>query len=205
MTAHPVGSTLFGDVGVPGIGTITAKVVEQLANVVRAAFTAELIDPTRWTTVATSTQKYRPSTAIRTLVERRDGHCRFPWCSRPAAVCDADHVIPFDDGGETTAANLQMLCRHHHRAKTFGGWAVQMTAEGVCTWQLPTGPMLLTFPNDAIPCGVDNVGRPHGERHDHDETTVHRPGTPEHDVDPHEADGHGAHHDHRERRVPVPG
>lgn len=146
----------FGDARVPGVGTIVAAVVEELARVVGAVFTTELMDAERWTTIATSTQKYRLSTAIRTFVERRDVHCRFPWCSRRAEGCDADHVVPFADGGETSAANLQMLCRHHHRAKTFGGWAVQMNADGVCTWQSPSGPMMLTHPNDAVPRDPDD-------------------------------------------------
>lgn len=197
ITPAPSASPLFGDVRVPGIGTITGAVVEQLARVVGAVFTAELVDPMRWTTVATSTQKYRPSTAIRTLVERRDGHCRFPWCSRPAAVCDADHIVPFDDGGETSAANLQMLCRHHHRAKTFGGWAVQMSGDGTCTWQAPSGPMLRTRPNDAVPHAVGDAGQPHDERHDHGEAAIRLPGAAGHCADLYEAEGHRVHH-HRE-------
>lgn len=30
---------------------------------------------------------------------------------------DADHVTPWSKGGSTTAANCQMLCKHHNRAK----------------------------------------------------------------------------------------
>lgn len=45
----------------------------------------------------------------------RDEHCRFPGCDRPAAWCDAHHVIHWEHGGLTRADNLVLhCCRHHH-------------------------------------------------------------------------------------------
>ncbi|GEP34523.1 hypothetical protein NSZ01_22910 [Nocardioides szechwanensis] len=40
-----------------------------------------------------------------------DHHCVFPWCSRPAARCDIDHVVPHNRGGPTCSCNLAPLCR----------------------------------------------------------------------------------------------
>nr|WP_225911084.1 HNH endonuclease signature motif containing protein [Dermacoccus sp. Tok2021] len=67
---------------------------------------------------------------------------------RPGEFCDADHVVPYADGGATSGENLQLLCRHHHRAKTFGGWAVVMRSDGVCVWNSPTGTWYRTDPAD---------------------------------------------------------
>ncbi|MDP9821499.1 HNH endonuclease signature motif containing protein [Nocardioides massiliensis] len=65
-----------------------------------------------------------PPERMREQVILRDAHCQGPHCTRPARSCDIDHVEPYvppDEGGppgQTTPANLQVLCRRHHRMKT---------------------------------------------------------------------------------------
>ena len=55
-----------------------------------------------------------PAPMRRALVVR-DRHCRFPGCDRPPAWCDAHHVVHWANGGPTSASNLVLLCRRHHR------------------------------------------------------------------------------------------
>lgn len=55
---------------------------------------------------------------VKAYVRGRDGRCIFPGCSRSAWSCQLDHRIPYDDGGQTNAANLYCLCAHHHNMKT---------------------------------------------------------------------------------------
>ncbi|MEZ5090274.1 MAG: HNH endonuclease signature motif containing protein [Micropruina sp.] len=38
----------------------------------------------------------------------------FAGCNRPAADCDAHHIVPWQQGGATSLANLCLLCKHHH-------------------------------------------------------------------------------------------
>lgn len=64
------------------------------------------------------TNAYVPTDAVRAYVRARDGFCIFPGCEVEAERCQLDHRIPFDDGGETTPANLFCLCQKHHNVKT---------------------------------------------------------------------------------------
>lgn len=59
----------------------------------------------------------------------RDQHCRFPGCTRPPVMCHAHHVEHWVDGGETSLANLVLLCGHHHRLIHGSPWQVRISAE----------------------------------------------------------------------------
>lgn len=61
---------------------------------------------------------YATTPTMRAAVTGRDGHCRYPGCTKPATMCQMDHVIEYDDRGPTTPANLISLCQHHHNIKT---------------------------------------------------------------------------------------
>ncbi len=61
-----------------------------------------------------------PSRKLGMAVKFRDGTCTGPTCTKPAADCDLDHLVPAPSG-PTTASNLNDKCRHDHRAKTHAG------------------------------------------------------------------------------------
>jgi hypothetical protein len=68
----------------------------------------------------------------------RDWTCTFPGCSRPATQADLDHIINFN-GTNTTASNLHILCRTHHRIKTYAGWTPTRQPDGTTVWTSPDG------------------------------------------------------------------
>ena len=53
--------------------------------------------------------------ALRRALALRDKGCTHPGCTRPHHWCDAHHIVHWADGGETSLANLVLLCRRHHR------------------------------------------------------------------------------------------
>jgi hypothetical protein len=62
--------------------------------------------------------------AMRAAVCARDLRCVFPGCDRPSNWCDVHHLTHWADGGDTSVANLVLLCRHHHVLIHEGGWTI---------------------------------------------------------------------------------
>ncbi|HLK72450.1 MAG TPA: DUF222 domain-containing protein [Streptosporangiaceae bacterium] len=91
-------------------------------------------------------RRYRPSRALRHLVNARNTRCTAPSCGRPAARCDEDHTTPWHLGGLTCPCNIAPLCRHHHRCKQAEGWWLEQPEPGVLEWRAPSGRTFVTGP-----------------------------------------------------------
>ncbi len=89
---------------------------------------------------------YRPSRALAHLIKVRNTRCTAPGCGRPAARCDLDHTLAWDQGGITCECGLAPLCRHHHRCKQAQGWRLEQPEPGVLKWQTPAGRRYTTAP-----------------------------------------------------------
>ncbi len=83
--------------------------------------------------------QYELPDRLRETIDQRDGHCVFPWCTRPARRCDHDHAIAYDAGGPSCSCNVAPLCRHHHRLKTHTPWRYKIPEPGVHVWTSPHG------------------------------------------------------------------
>jgi len=82
---------------------------------------------------------YEVPDRLRDQVLLRDHTCVFPWCTRSARKMDADHVIPYAEGGATSSDNIAPLCRRHHRLKTHTAWTYTMLEPGSFLWSSPHG------------------------------------------------------------------
>ncbi len=89
---------------------------------------------------------YRPSRKLQHLIKARNNRCTAPGCGRPAARCDLDHTIAWDQGGLTCECDLAPLCRHHHRCKQAQGWRLAQPEPGVLVWRTPAGRTYATGP-----------------------------------------------------------
>jgi hypothetical protein len=89
---------------------------------------------------------YHPSRKLAHLIRARNATCTAPGCRRPAARCDLDHTVPWDQGGLTCECDLAPLCRHHHRAKQAEGWRLEQPEPGVLKWRTPSGRSYTTTP-----------------------------------------------------------
>src|SRR5699024_1452061 len=87
-------------------------------------------DPRTGAILDVARRRYQPPAALAQFVRHRDGTCVAPGCSVPARSCELDHVTPWAQGGKTSAANLQLLCAHHHKVKTIGAFISQRQPDG---------------------------------------------------------------------------
>ena len=58
--------------------------------------------------------------ATRSAVKLRDRTCTYPGCDVPMDQCQVDHIVPFEDGGETTQANGRLRCKKHNFDRLHG-------------------------------------------------------------------------------------
>ena len=131
------------DPALPGTldNTQTPVLIEQIRTWCQTAGTKVTIKPVIDLAADPTTVTYRPTQAIREPVVLRDRTCVFPDCGRRRV--DLDHIDPHALGGATSAHNLAMLCRRHHRAKTHGHWSYVMLEPGRYEWTSPTGATVL--------------------------------------------------------------
>ncbi|WP_404290174.1 DUF222 domain-containing protein [Glutamicibacter arilaitensis] len=59
----------------------------------------------------------------------RDRGCIYPGCKMPASRCEADHVDPWEEGGQTRVDRGALLCPMHHHARHAGLFSL-VVAEG---------------------------------------------------------------------------
>ncbi|MFC7447134.1 HNH endonuclease signature motif containing protein [Rhodococcus daqingensis] len=109
---------------------------------------------------------YRPDATTTALVRARDGHCRFPGCTRPAAQCQTDHIVEYwaydpAFGGWTIVSNLQCLCQFHHQLKTLGRWTVTALPGHALLWTSHTGTTAITLPAGAHGSHTHTTPSPH--------------------------------------------
>ena len=91
---------------------------------------------------------YHPSRKLAHLIRARNARCTAPGCGRPAARCDLDHTVPWDQGGLTCECGLAPLCRRHHRCKQAEGWRLEQPQPGVLIWRTSAGRSYATTPTE---------------------------------------------------------
>jgi len=120
-----------------GYGAIPAAVARELAA--DGKWRKFITDPTTGNLLDFGRESYLPPQALRDFLLARDKTCRFPGCRRSGIKGEIDHVIPWEEGGETSRRNLGLLCKRHHQLKTHGGWKLESFEDGSCEWTSPVG------------------------------------------------------------------
>ncbi len=119
-----------------GFGPLPAQVARELAG--DAAWRRLVVEPVTGYLLDYGTATYRPPQALVDYISARDRRCVFPGCENPQSGCDLDHAIAHP-AGSTSATNCGLLCRRHHRLKTFRPWKLKRHPDGSATWRSPSG------------------------------------------------------------------
>ncbi|HEY8700424.1 MAG TPA: HNH endonuclease signature motif containing protein, partial [Arthrobacter sp.] len=83
---------------------------------------------------------YRIPKTMRQWLRLRDGKCPFPGCTNHSLDNDADHLLPWADGGTTGITNLTQPCPKHCELKHNTAWQpTQATNTKPPGWTSPTG------------------------------------------------------------------
>ncbi|WP_427017676.1 DUF222 domain-containing protein [Pseudarthrobacter sp. P1] len=99
-----------------GYGPIPASIARDLAAGA-PSFLRLLTDPVTGEALDQAPERYRVSEAMRAWLRARDRTCTFPGCNTATAHTELDHLLAWEDGGDSTAANLASECPKHHLLK----------------------------------------------------------------------------------------
>ena len=112
--------------------------------------------------------------ALRRLLEARDDHtCCFPGCERRRQL-QAHHREHWAYGGETSLANLVLLCWQHHRLVHEGGYTVEGDPEAGIRFRNRHGIVWPQAPPRPPPARADDlIAANHAHGHQIDPDTNH--------------------------------
>ncbi|MFG6446178.1 DUF222 domain-containing protein [Microbacterium sp. P07] len=137
---------------VEGVGPIPIAEARELCGGAEG-WMRVLIHPETGMVLSVGRDLYRPPKPLQRLVRWRAERCSGPGCAIPAARCQIDHQIAWEDGGRTELTNLTPLCVGHHTVKHHGGWRVTQVegSGGVIEWLSPGGRRFLVQPERTVP------------------------------------------------------
>jgi HNH endonuclease len=79
-----------------------------------------------------------PKAIVRALHARDQGCCRFPGCGNRRYL-HSHHVEHWSNGGETSLANLMLLCTKHHTLVHEGGFRIEQDFQNRWYFLRPDG------------------------------------------------------------------
>ncbi|AQX14925.1 hypothetical protein BCR15_10145 [Tessaracoccus lapidicaptus] len=107
-----IGLGKAGLIGVDDVNGLSPGEVRRLACDA-AIIPVVLGGPSRLLDVGRTYRTFTPG--LRAALLQRDGGCAFPGCTATPACCEAHHIVPWWQGGDTRLGNGVLLCPHHHR------------------------------------------------------------------------------------------
>ena len=113
-----------------GLGPLPAPIARDLARDTEADVWLRRLftRPEDGALVAMESRRRLFPNRLRRFLILRDQTCRTPWCGAP--IRHADHVVPVEAGGITSAGNGQGLCVACNHTKQAPGWRARPGPDG---------------------------------------------------------------------------
>jgi hypothetical protein len=67
----------------------------------------------------------------RIALATRDQGCSWKGCDRPPGWCEAHHLVPWSQGGDTSIDNGALFCFFHHHLLHDSDWSARLSVDGV--------------------------------------------------------------------------
>jgi hypothetical protein len=91
-------------------------------------------------------RRYRTATRkMRRALAERDRRCVWPGCDRPPSWSQSDHILPWEQGGNTEIEGMRLLCVPHHR-RLGRGWRLERLPDRRYAVSPPSRPGLVHDP-----------------------------------------------------------
>jgi hypothetical protein len=97
-----------------------------------------IVEDDRGTPLDVGRKQRTVSTPLKRALWSRDRGCSFPGCHRTRYV-DAHHIRHWAESGDTSLANLTLLCTHHHTLLHEGGFTIHRDERGGIDFKRPDG------------------------------------------------------------------
>lgn len=153
VTVHVDESALRGSAGRSGLPIETVRRVACDSNLV------VLVKDRQGEPLSVGRKTRVVPAAIERALWARDQGCRFPGCGRTRFV-HAHHVVHWSAGGETSLANLMLLCSKHHALVHEGGFTIEKDYRDCWFFRRPDGiavPACGYRPEDTTDDGVETA------------------------------------------------
>ena len=128
-----------------GYGPLDLETAKRAAGAAKS-FIRVLTDPFTGVRMDVDRTLRVPPADMRRWITLRDELCRFPGCTRPAHLCDVDHMQEWQDAGVTAVDNLMSVCRPDHAGKSIELWRNALAEDGDARWTDPWGHVFVDPP-----------------------------------------------------------
>ena len=121
---HYQATVLVDESALRGDGGKSDLPVETVRRIARDASVVTVVEDGKGNPLSASRKTKVVSLPMKHVLLGRDKGCRFPGCSRDKWL-DAQHVMHWAGGGETSMENILLLYSPHHTVLDEGGFTIQ--------------------------------------------------------------------------------
>ena len=147
LRAGPIDPVEVGEIGESFLSGEAARRLSCDAGVV------EVVEDEHGAPLSVGRKRRTIAGALQRALRKRDGGCTYPGCSNRIFL-EGHHIEHWADGGETSLANLALLCSLHHRFVHEHGYAIELGPDQRPRFRDPGGRVVEAVPERPVTADV---------------------------------------------------